>query len=150
MHVQHTVRGKVRGEFSRLSRREGFVTCQRREARSFRRTRAPLTHITSVGRTLPRSKMDVVKETLNVAGLLTNVYAPRDLRDKRSSEPIVVLFFLHGRGSSAEAVDPTPRAAFAWVAEKQASSKQSPRDFIVVTFVRWFWFSQGSRCPRQI
>ena len=70
--------------------------------------------------------MDVVKETLNVAGLLTNVYAPRDLRDKRSSEPIVVLFFLHGRGSSAEAVDPTPRAAFAWVAEKQASSKQSP------------------------
>ena len=76
--------------------------------------------------------MEVVKETLNVAGLLTNVYAPRDLRDKRSSEPIVVLFFLHGRGSSAEAVDPTPRAAFTWVAEKQASSKQSPRDFIVV------------------
>jgi hypothetical protein len=88
--------------------------------------------------------MDVEKETLNVAGLLTNVFAPRDLRDKRSSEPIVVLFFLHGRGSSAEAVDPTPRAAFAWVAEKQASSKQSPRDFIVVTFVRWSWFSQAS------
>ena len=110
-----------------------------RVARSFR-TCAPLTHIT-LCRGLSRSKMDVVKETLNVAGLLTNVYAPRDLRDKRSSEPIVVLFFLHGRGSSAEAVDPTPRAAFAWVAEKQASSKQSPRDFIVVTFVRWLGFS---------
>jgi hypothetical protein len=92
--------------------------------------------------------MDVEKETLNVAGLLTNVYAPRDLRDKRSSEPIVVLFFLHGRGSSAEAVDPTPRAAFAWVAEKQASSKQSPRDFIVVTFVRWSWFFSGFRVRR--
>jgi hypothetical protein len=80
-----------------------------------------------------------VKETLNVAGLLTNVYAQPDLRDKRSSEPIVVLFFLHGRGFSAETVDPTARAAFAWVAEKQASSKQSPRDFIVVTFVRGFY-----------
>jgi hypothetical protein len=85
--------------------------------------------------------MEVVKETLNVAGLFTNVYAQRDLHTKLSSEPIVVLFFLHGRGASAEAVDPTPRAAFAWVAEKQASSKQSPRDFIVVTFVRWLGFS---------
>ena len=63
----------------------------------------------------------VVKETLNVAGLLTNVYAQRDLHTKFSSEPIVVLFFLHGRGSSAEAVDPTPRAAFAWVAFKAES-----------------------------
>lgn len=86
--------------------------------------------------------MDVVKETLNVAGLLTNVYAPSDLRDKRSSEPVVVLFILHGRGSSADAVDLTARAAFAWVAEKQRqaasppNSKRSPRDFVVVTFVR--------------
>ena len=48
--------------------------------------------------------MEVVKETLNIAGLLTNVYAHRDLHTKLSSEPIVVLFFpwffLHGRGSS--------------------------------------------------
>jgi hypothetical protein len=90
--------------------------------------------------------MDVVKETLNVAGLLTNVYARSDLRDKRTSEPIVVLFFLHGRGGSADDADPTARAAFAWVAEKQASSKRSPREFIVVTFVRGAFFSpsQGS------
>jgi hypothetical protein len=80
--------------------------------------------------------MDVVKETLNVAGLSTNVYARSDLRIKHSSEPVVVLFFLHGRGSSADAVDPTARAAFAWAEDKQASSKQSPRDFVVVTFVR--------------
>ena len=90
--------------------------------------------------------MDVVKETLNVAGLLTNVYAPSDLRDnKRSSEPVVVLFIVHGRGSSADLFDPTARAAFAWsVAEKQrqaasrspSDSKRSPRDFVVVTFVR--------------
>jgi len=81
--------------------------------------------------------MDVVKEKLNVAGLLTNVYAPSGLRDKHASEPLVVLFFLHGRGSqSAESVDSTAQAAFAWAAEKQASSKQKPRDFIVVTFVR--------------
>jgi len=79
--------------------------------------------------------MDMVKETLNVAGLLTNVYTASDLRDKRSSEPVVVLFFLHGRGLSADDIDPTARAAFAWVAEKQVSySKRSPRDFIVVTF----------------
>jgi hypothetical protein len=88
--------------------------------------------------------MDVVKETLNVAGLLTNVYARSDLRDKRSSVPIVVLFFLHGRGESADDnVDPIARAAFAWVAEKQASSKRSPRDFIVVTFVRGAFFSSS-------
>ena len=86
--------------------------------------------------------MDVVKETLNVAGLLTNVYALSDLRDRRSSEPVVVLFVLHGRGSSADTVDPTARAAFAWVAEKQCQAaspsnpKRSPRDFVVVTFVR--------------
>ncbi|KAI9462164.1 hypothetical protein F5148DRAFT_234996 [Russula earlei] len=41
--------------------------------------------------------MDVVKESLNVAGLLTNVYARPDLREKRSSGPVVALFFLHGR-----------------------------------------------------
>ncbi len=88
---------------------------------------------------------NVVKETLNVAGLLTNVYARSDLRDsdKHSgpSEPIVVLFFLHGRGEDAASVDPTARAVFAWVDEKQASSSSSkpsprPRDMIVVTFVR--------------
>jgi hypothetical protein len=80
--------------------------------------------------------MEVVKETLNVAGLLTNVYARGDLRDKHSSEPVVVLFFLHGRGESADVIDPTARAAFAWVDGKEALSKQTPRDFIVVTFVR--------------
>ncbi|KAI0293804.1 hypothetical protein BC826DRAFT_1014328 [Russula brevipes] len=78
--------------------------------------------------------MDVVKETLNAAGLSTNVYARSDLRTKHSSEPVVVLFFLHGRGGSADDVDPTARAAFAWAEDKQASTKQSPRDFIVVTF----------------
>jgi hypothetical protein len=82
---------------------------------------------------------DVMKNSLNVAGLLTNVYARSDHSD--SSKPVVVLFFLHGRGEDADSVDPTARAAFAWVDEKQASSsKQSPppRDFIVVTFVRGF------------
>jgi hypothetical protein len=82
---------------------------------------------------------DVIKETLNVAGLLTNVYARSN--HSNSSEPIVVLFFLHGRGENADCVDATARAAFAWVDEKQASpSKRSapPRDFIVVTFVRGF------------
>ena len=60
--------------------------------------------------------MDVVKETLNVAGLLTNVYARSDLHDsdKHASEPVVVLFFLHGRGESADSIDTTARAAFAW------------------------------------
>jgi hypothetical protein len=82
--------------------------------------------------------MNVVKETLNVAGLLTNVYARSDLHDsdKHASEPVVVLFFLHGRGESADSIDTTARAAFAWTAERQASSKQNPRDFAVVTFVR--------------
>ena len=123
---------KVTREFSRLSRRDiqytGGLVCQRREP--FRIVYSGANTQYSHFRTSPESKMEVVKETLNVAGLLTNVYAHRDLHTKLSSEPIVVLFFpwffLHGRGSSAEAVDPTPRAAFAWVAEKQASSKQSP------------------------
>jgi len=88
----------------------------------------------------PRStqakKTDVIKETLNAAGLLTNVYARSDLRNRNSSEPVVVLFILHGRLDSSDTVDPTVRAAFAWAAERQASSKQSPRDFVVVTFVR--------------
>lgn len=82
---------------------------------------------------------DVMKETLNVAGLLTNVYARSN--HSNSSEPLVVLFFLHGRGENADTVDSTARAAFAWVDKKQASySKRNapPRDFIVVTFVRGF------------
>ncbi|KAH9999206.1 Alpha/Beta hydrolase protein [Russula compacta] len=78
--------------------------------------------------------VDVVKETLNVAGLRTNVYARSDLRDKHSPESIVVLFFLHGRGQSADSIDPTARSAFAWAAQKQVSSSSKPRDFIVVTF----------------
>jgi len=87
---------------------------------------------------------DVVKESLNVAGLLTNIYSRSDLRDKDTSEPVVVLFFLHGRGQSADTADTVARAAFAWAAERQASSKHKPRDFIVVTFVRGFpfqWFT---------
>ena len=97
----------------------------------------------------PRSpqakKTDVIKETVNAAGLLTNVYSRSDLRNKNSSEPVVVLFILHGRLDSSDTVDPTARAAFAWVDERQASSKQNPRDFVVVTFVRgvfllpFFW-----------
>jgi hypothetical protein len=108
----------------------------------------------------------VVKETLNVAGLLINVYSRSDLRrdllrgDKPSSDldsgepprPIVVLFFLHGRGQSADSdsIDTTARGAFAWAADrsrKEASSGESTskqkqnlgvnlaRDFMVVTFV---------------
>ena len=81
----------------------------------------------------------VTKRTLNVAGLPTNVYA-RSSNRSNSLEPIVVLFFLHGRGENADGyVDSTARAAFAWVDEKQASSSKRgppPRDFIVVTFVR--------------
>jgi hypothetical protein len=85
--------------------------------------------------------MDVVKETLNVAGLLTRVYSRSNLRDPssnpHSSEPIVVLFFLHGKQRCSDSVDDTARGAFTWVAERQASSsKQNPRDFVVVTFVR--------------
>jgi len=85
---------------------------------------------------------DVVKEPLNVAGLLTNIYSRSDLRSKVTSEPVVVLFFLHGRGQSTDTVDPVARAAFAWAAERQASSKYKPRDFIVVTFVRGFPFQR--------
>ncbi|KAH8981585.1 Alpha/Beta hydrolase protein [Lactarius hatsudake] len=77
---------------------------------------------------------DIVKETLNVAGLSTNVYTRANLRDKRSSEPVVVLFFLHGRTQSADYLDPTARDAFSWAAEKEATSREAPRDFIVVTF----------------
>jgi hypothetical protein len=82
------------------------------------------------------STSDVVKETLNVAGLSTNIYARANLRNKRTSEPVVVLFFLHGRTDSADEADPTARAAFLWAAEKEASSKEASRDFMVVTFVR--------------
>ncbi|KAH8981588.1 Alpha/Beta hydrolase protein [Lactarius hatsudake] len=77
---------------------------------------------------------DVVKETLNAAGLSTNVYTRANLRDKRTSEPVVVLFLLHGRTESADHIDPIARAAFSWAAEKEASSREAPRDFIVVTF----------------
>ena len=93
---------------------------------------------------------DVVKETLNVAGLLTNVYARSNLRDsdKHSSEPIVALFFLHGRTESADSVDRTARAAFAWVDERlQASSSEQsphPRDFVVVAIVRSSFTRAGS------
>ncbi|KAH9057891.1 Alpha/Beta hydrolase protein [Lactarius vividus] len=59
---------------------------------------------------------DVVKETLNVA------------------ESVIVLFFLHGRTKSADHIDPIARAAFSWAAEKEASSREAPRDFMVVTF----------------
>lgn len=106
------------------------------------------------------STSDVVKETLNVAGLSTNIYTRANLRDKRTSEPVVVLFFLHGRTESADEVDPTARAAFLWAAEKEASSKEASRDFMVVTFVRshstevkWLFSTSslrvGSTEPRQ-
>ncbi|KAI9440092.1 Alpha/Beta hydrolase protein [Lactarius indigo] len=77
---------------------------------------------------------DIVKEILNVAGLSTNVYTRINLRDKRTSEPVVVLFFLHGRTESADQADPTARAIFSWAAEKEATSRETSRDFIVVTF----------------
>ncbi|KAH9057893.1 Alpha/Beta hydrolase protein [Lactarius vividus] len=77
---------------------------------------------------------DVVKETLNVAGLSTNVYTRANLRDKPTSGPVVVLFFLHGRAESADHIDPIARAAFSWAAKKEASSREAPRDFMVVTF----------------
>jgi hypothetical protein len=86
-----------------------------------------------------RKMGDVMKNSLNVAGLLTSVYARSN--HSNSSEPVVVLFFLHGRGENADSLDPTARAAFAWVDEKQASSSNRsppPRDFILVTFVRGF------------
>ena len=86
---------------------------------------------------------DVVKEPLNVAGLLTNIYSRSDLRDNDTSEPVVVLFFLHGRGESADTVDAVARAAFAWVAQRQTSSNHKPRDFVVVTFVRGFLSSDS-------
>ena len=81
---------------------------------------------------------DVAKETLNVAGLSTNVYTRANFRDKRTSdsEPVVVLFFLHGRTESADQGDPTARAAFSWAVKKEASSREASRDFMVVTFVR--------------
>ena len=82
------------------------------------------------------STSDVVKETLNIAGLSTNVYTRANLRDKRTSESVVVLFFLHGREQSADNADPTARAAFSWAAEKEASSREASRDFVVITFVR--------------
>jgi hypothetical protein len=54
---------------------------------------------------------DVMKNSLNVAGLLTNVYARSNQPD--SSEPVVVLFFLHGRGVNTDSVHSIARAAFA-------------------------------------
>ena len=83
-----------------------------------------------------QKKTDVIKESINVAGLFTNVYSRSDLRNKDPSEPVVALFLLHQRSDSSDTIDPIARAAFAWAAERQASSKQNPRDFVVVTFVR--------------
>jgi len=98
---------------------------------------------------IPIKMTDVVKEPLNVAGLLTNIYSRSDPRRKDTSEPVVVLFFLHGRGQSADTVDTVARAAFAWATERQASSEHKPRDFIVVTFVRGFPF-QRFTCTRSV
>ena len=83
-----------------------------------------------------QDKAEVVKESINVAGLLTNVYSRSDLRKKDPSEPIVALFLLHQRLDSAGTMDPTARATFEWTAERQASSKRNSKDFVVVTFVR--------------
>ena len=71
---------------------------------------------------------DVVKETLNVAGLSTNVYTRANFRDKRTSdsEPVVVLFFLHGRTESADQVDPTARAAFSWQSRRKLLQERHP------------------------
>lgn len=94
---------------------------------------------------LPKQKeTEVTKETVNIAGLLTNVYSRSDLRTKNSAEPVVVLFILHGRLDSSDTVDPTARAAFAWAAKRQASSGQNPRDFVVATFVRAVSSSESS------
>ena len=83
-----------------------------------------------------QNKTDVIKESINVAGLLTNVYSRSDLRNKDPSEPVVALFLLHQRLDSSDTIDPIARAAFAWATERQPYSKRNPRDFVVVTFVR--------------
>jgi hypothetical protein len=131
------------------------VSQRRRAARSgqLRRIRDSVPSLLST-QTHQFAKMgDVIKETLNVAGLLTNVYGRSTGTQTNSpAEPIVVLFVLHGRGDSADVVDSTARAAFAWVDDKQASSSSSkrgptPRDFIVVTFVRGFPSHDLIRAP---
>jgi hypothetical protein len=76
---------------------------------------------------------DVVKETLNLAGLSTNIYTRANLRDKRASEPVVML---HRRTEPADQADPTARVAFSWQLRKGLLLREVSRDFMVVTFVR--------------
>ena len=102
--------------------------------------------------------MEVVKETLNIAGLLTNVYAHRDLHTKLSSEPIVVLFFpwffLHGRGSSIIRRSRRPHSARSLcVGRREASffKAESPglHSGYVRTLVGFLAARDGSQADRR-
>ncbi|KAI0259868.1 Alpha/Beta hydrolase protein [Gloeopeniophorella convolvens] len=78
------------------------------------------------------ASVDVEKQTLNVGGLLTDVYSRPGLRAGPASKPIVALIFLHGRQGSADDAEPTAREAFARASARAAATGQTPREFIIV------------------
>lgn len=78
------------------------------------------------------TSMTVSKNTLVIAGLPVHVYTERHL--SAHTEPVAVMFFLHGRTGSAKSIE--------WIAEdaiRQAGMKRkcgkAAMELIVVTFV---------------
>ncbi|KAI0833760.1 Alpha/Beta hydrolase protein [Trametes gibbosa] len=75
----------------------------------------------------------ISKQTLTIAGLVLNVFWQPDARTP--SDPVAVLFLLHGRMSDAEAIEPVARSILDEVhTRRTAAQGQKADDLIVVTF----------------
>ncbi|KAH9848431.1 Alpha/Beta hydrolase protein [Lenzites betulinus] len=82
----------------------------------------------------PKCQSAITKQTLNVAGLVVNVFVQPDAA--APTAPVAVLFLLHGRMGSAEGVEPVARAILDEVhARRVASAGQQADDLVVVTFI---------------
>lgn len=78
--------------------------------------------------------MSPVKHTLVAGGLVINTYSqPRT----DVNVPVAVLFFLHGRLSSAAEVEPHANRILDLIEEKRVHQVSKPaEDLLIVTFVR--------------
>ncbi|KAI0759565.1 Alpha/Beta hydrolase protein [Trametes elegans] len=76
----------------------------------------------------------IAKQTLLVGGILVNVFSQPDAATP--TDPVNILFFLHGRTSSADALEPQARAILDGVHARRKALAPGAKadDLIVVTF----------------
>lgn len=91
---------------------------------------------------LPTS-MTVTKKKLVVAGLPVTVYSSKSGAEK--TDPVAVMFFLHGRTGTAKSIAWVAEDALKQVESKKRKHEKSSLDLIIVTFVSLLFYF---RCKR--